>query len=165
MEENSHEQLIKTSKSSAYNTVKYASFCIAGIGFLTFYQEKMLSILLIVIGAALFIYKRHLYVEYEYILIDGEMDIDKIFEMSKRKTVASFNVKEIELMALEDSNYIKDFSGKPSKILNAVPKGNKDKAYIAIVTGGKDRFQLRFLPDERILDLIYKHCPRALKKY
>ncbi|MDP4177221.1 MAG: DUF6106 family protein [Bacillota bacterium] len=163
MEENSHEQLIKTDKSSVYNAVKYASFGIAGIGFLMFYQQPPLSILLIVIGVALFIYKRHLYVEYEYILIDGEMDIDKIFEMSKRKTVVSFNVKEIELLALEDSNYVKDFSGKPSKIINAVPKDKEEKAYIAMVTGRKDRFQLRFLPDEKILDLLYKYCPRSVK--
>lgn len=163
--DNVHEQLIPTSKSAAYNAANFGCYGVGVLGLLMIMGNPIIGILLIAIAVGLFFLKKNLYVEYEYSFVNGEVDIDKIMEMRTRKKVVSFNAKQVELLALEDSNYVKDFSGKPDKIINAVPKGNTQKAYIAMVTGGAERFQLRFLPDEETINLYFKYCPRAVKRY
>jgi hypothetical protein len=116
------------------------------------------------IAVGCFFGKKKLYVEYEYVFTNGEIDIDKILEMKKRSRVLTFNVKDIELLAPEDSYYIKDFSNKPSKVISVYPKTSNEKVFVAMITGGTERVQLRFVPDEEFINLCYKYNPRAVKK-
>jgi hypothetical protein len=162
--DNFHEQLVATYKTTAYKLVNAAFYIFAGLALVTLAALPIfVGSLILAVGA--FFLKKTLYVEYEYAFTNGEFDIDKIIEMKKRKRVASFNVKNIELLAQEDSNHIADFANKPDKVINVFPSTTDKKVYVAMVTGGNERFQLRFVPDEEILNLCFKYNPRAVKKY
>jgi hypothetical protein len=159
-----YEQLITTYKTTTYKIVN-ASFYIFGFLALITLGSLPLFIACAVLAAAAFFGKKKLYIEYEYLITNGEIDVDKIVEMKKRSRVANFNIKNVEILALEDSNNIKDFANKPSKVLDLYPKTTDRKIYVAMVTGGNERFQVRFVPDEEFIDHCYKYNPRAVKKY
>jgi hypothetical protein len=161
--DNFHEQLVSTEKSLTYKLANYGFYILI---FLAVVSMSFIALfgLYLVLAAAVFFIKKQLYVEYEYAFTNGEMDIDKIVEAKKRSRVLNFDIKNAELLAPEDSQYVKDFANKPGRVLKLYPKNADRKVYVAMITRGNERLQLRFTPDEEILNLCYKYNPRAVKK-
>ncbi len=67
------------------------------IGFLAFFIAVLLAM-----GAYYFIFPR-LNVEYEYTLLNYDIDIAAIFSKEKRKNITSFDIREAEIIAPKDS--------------------------------------------------------------
>ncbi len=66
-------------------------------------------ILLVVLGGAYFLLTMQ-NVEYEYVYTNGELDIDRIINKSRRKRVFSSDVRAIEIIAhIEDKNHANEF--------------------------------------------------------
>lgn len=84
--------------------------------------------------------------------------------MKKRKKVTTFNIKEVGLLALCDSDVVNDFSNKPASIVKCYPTTGKGQIYVAMVTEGKDKMQLLFMPDEKFINLCFKYNPRSVKR-
>lgn len=159
-----YEQLVTTYKTGVYKMVNVATYIFVFIGIASFSINFIFAIILLCLAVACFFYKQNLFVEYEYQFTNGEIDIEKIIEMKKRKKVVTFNIKELELLAPEDSAAVKDFYNKPSDILKCYPNTSKARVYIAMVTEGNNKMQLMFVPDEKFLDQCYKCNPKAVKK-
>ena len=162
--DNFYEQLVTTSKSSSYKMVNGATYVFAVIGIASFSANIIFAVLLIGLAAACFFYKPRLFVEYEYQFTNGEIDIEKILEMKKRSKITSFHIKEVGLLAPEDSNAVKDYSNKPNSIVKCYPSSSNEKVYVAMVTEGNNKMQLKFIPDERFLNHCLKYNPRAVKR-
>lgn len=161
--DNFYEQLLTTKKTIEYkmaNIFMYVLFVFAVLSF----SNIIFAVIFAGLAVGLFFLKKNLYVEYEYVFTNGTFDVDKILEMKKRKSVMSFDIKNVELLALEDSIYVKDFGNKPSKIVDYVPKTYEGKKYIAMLTGGNERIQIRLGLNEKMLNLCFKYNPRAVKK-
>ncbi len=159
-----HEQLVTTSKTSIYKTVNGAMYLFGILGLASFSTNLILGAIFLVVSIVCFFYKQKLFVEYEYQFTNGEIDIEKIIEMKKRSKVVTFNIKEVGLIAPEGSDAVKDFYNKPSTIVKCYTTSSKEKVYIAMVTEGNNKIQLKFVPDEKFLDLCYKINPRVVKK-
>lgn len=159
------EQLVRAEDLRLYNLAKVVSIMLMVLGFLAIvFLGVIASMVIVAIGGALFYFKRFLYCEYEYAVTNGEVDIDCIYEVKTRKRKITFNIKEVDLLAEVNSQYYKDFSNKPTKILNCVPKGNKHKEYAALVTEGTTRVQVVFIPNKEFLDACYIYNPKAVKR-
>lgn len=101
-----------------------------------------------------------LFIEYEYIITNGTMDVDKIIAKSSRKREMSFELSSV--VRLEKYN------------INARPVGNFKKTVIAcneddpsayfMVTSeeGSGTKLLVFTPDERIKSAIVKFVPKHI---
>jgi hypothetical protein len=159
-----YEQLVTTYKTSSYKVVNAMTYVFAGVGIATLSANIIIAVIMLCLAGACFFYKRKLFVEFEYQFTNGEIDIEKIIEMKKRSKITTFNIKEVGLIAPEYSDAIKDYSNKPSAIVKCYPDTAKGKVYIAMVTEGNNRMQLRFVPNEKFLDYCYKANPRAVKK-
>lgn len=163
--DNFYEQLVITHKTVQYKIMNFLTY-LAGILALlmmtTFNFIPAIMVLAVAVGA--YFFKKKLYVEYEYDFTNGEIDVDKIVEMKKRTRVLTFNIKDVELLAPENSNYVNDFANKPSKVLQCYPNTSEAQVYVAMITGGNERMQLRFVPNEELLAHCYKYNPRAVKK-
>ncbi|GIM29432.1 hypothetical protein CPJCM30710_20980 [Clostridium polyendosporum] len=122
------------------------------------------GLIFLVSSGIIFYAKRFLYVEYEYSITNGEVDIDSLFEAKSRKPKITFNMKEVSLFTPLESNEYKDFTNKPEKIINAVPKGNNSKVYAALVTEGNQRAQVLFVPNDEFIDTCRLFNPKAVKK-
>ncbi|WP_139905050.1 DUF6106 family protein [Clostridium thermarum] len=162
-----YEQLVTTQKTAAYSFANGATYVFGVLGFLFVGGGMNLPLAVIAIGTAvgLFFLKKKLYREYEYDFTNGDIDIDVIYEMKSRKRLVSFSAKEIELLAPLDSDPVKDFSNKPEKVLKLYPSTSKERVYAAMVTGGTNRMQIHFVPNEKFIDLCYRYNPKAVKKF
>ena len=162
--DNFYEQLVTTSKTIKYKTAGIASIVLCIMGILSEVVGQLIPGLIILALAALLYYnKKIFYVEYEYTFTNGDVDIDKILEKKKRSKIINFSIKDCELLAPRNSDYIKDFSNKPQKMLNLYPETYKGTIYTAMITGGANRLQLNFAPDNEFLQLSFKYNPRGTK--
>ena len=163
--DNFHEQLVTTTKNSTYKLFNRMMYAFGALTLILLGSVQIIpAICLIAITLGIFLYKRNLFVEFEYAFTNGEVDVDKILNMKKRKRILTFNVKDIEIMAEENSDFIKDFPKKPLDEMNAIPKNFSQGAYVAIITGRGQKVQLRFAPDAQFIALCYKYNPRAVNK-
>lgn len=163
--DNFYEQLVTTYKTMNYKFISFIMYFFIILGLFMFFTLNLIpGIVLLIVSGGLYFYRRNLYVEYEYDFTNGEIDIDKILEMKKRTRVLTFSVKNVELLAPENSDEVKDFSGKPTKVMKCYPSTTKETIYVAFITGGAERVQLKFVPDKELLDHCFKYNPRAVKR-
>lgn len=103
-------------------------------------------------------------VEYEYIFTNGELDIDKIFNKSRRKKALTVNVKQFEVMAhIEDPMHIHEWK-RAQKVLDYSSGKTKENTYGAIFTQEGQLVQLIFEPNGSILEGIGHYIPRQLHR-
>lgn len=164
--DNFYEQLVTTRKTTVYSIANGGTYAVGVLGVMMVGSSLFIEgLLFIAIAVGIFFLKKKLYVEYEYDFTNGEIDVDKIIEMKSRKRILSFNVKDIELLAPLESDPVRDFGNKPEKVLKVYPTTSEAKLYVAMITGGENRVQLIFVPDEKLIELCYKYNPRAVKKF
>ncbi len=105
-------------------------------------------------------------VEYEYLYVNGELDIDKIMSRQKRKRVYSCDLKKLELMAPSNSHEL-DYQ-KNNKNLQRLDFSSMEadaKTYTAILPGEKGTQMLIFEPNETIVKDLKNRKPREVKLY
>ncbi len=95
--------------------------------------------------------------EYEYIITNGVMDIDRIIAKSSRKREASFDLTKVD--RLEKYNPNMKINGNFQKKIFACNKWDEN-AFLLTADGGK--ILLVFSPDERIKSAIIKYVPKFL---
>lgn len=116
---------------------------------------------LFIVIAALIIYGAYklysmLSVEYEYIITNSEMDIDKIVSKSSRKRVMNFDLTSVERIE-------KYRQGLPDDIMkNCLFACNPtDNAYVFVIKpDGKAKQTVVIAPDERMIDAMRKFLPK-----
>ncbi len=115
------------------------------------------------VGIATFFYIRSLYIEYEYSLTNGEFDIDKIIGRSKRKSMYSFKLREVEEFGIYDNDKERlanrqfDFRVSP---VNFMDKG----LYYCIVRDNQHGVGLVILqPNDKIKDGMKIFLPRQVQ--
>ncbi len=102
-------------------------------------------------------------VEYEYALINTELDIDKIINKNRRKRLTTPNIREIEAFggkkSYEYGKYLKDSS--VTKIYACRDKMAED-IFFLVYYQGDTKMMLLFNPSERIIDQIAKRNPQKV---
>ena len=109
------EQLIKKQGDMKDLVIKAVLVAVAIVSVLTVFIFPMGLIFPIIVIAMVWFLISRLNVEYEYLYVNGDLDIDKIMNKSKRKRVFSTNVKEMELFAPVNSERLEQF--KNSKVI------------------------------------------------
>ncbi len=99
-------------------------------------------------------------IEFEYIVTNGELDVDRITARRKRKRLLSVSAKEIELIAPID-----DHSGDTvTNVIDASNNSKKDTATCYLIaTKNGVRTKLIFNPSEKMLRIFKKFRPQAMK--
>ena len=117
------------------------------------YLQNLGLIVLVVLGflAYTFVFKR-LNVEYEYTLLNHDMDVDVIFNREKRKKKVSFDFQASEIIAPSNSPRLQ--SNRYDKTID-VSSGSKDAStYTAIVNLDKVMTRVIFEPDQGMIDFM-----------
>lgn len=98
-----------------------------------------------------------LYIEYEYIVTNGTLDIDKIVAKSSRKRLASFEISQVEVV--EKYNPAAQHTGFNQIVMACNP--NDPEAYKMVVSKeGKGRTLIVFAPNKKIKGAVVKSLPR-----
>ena len=102
--------------------------------------------------------------EYEYILTESELDIDVVYNRSRRKRVITVNLKKMDLIAaVDDERYKNEIQTKNiAKVINASDNSNDKNTYVIL---GETQFGISKIiisPSEDFLDEMHKQAPNKV---
>ncbi len=99
-------------------------------------------------------------IEYEYIVTNGSMDVDKIIAQRSRKRELSFEISSVE--RLEKYNLAAPPMGNFSKTVIACTPNSSDTYFMVVTSEAKGSRLLVFNPDDRLKDAIKKSLPKFI---
>lgn len=137
------------------------SFVLCGLSFLFLKSFGLF-------GCALIIFIAHKImmitdVEFEYCVINADIDIDRIFSKSRRKRLISVEAVNIEIVAPADSPRIAEFDRYNPKLCFAAKNPREAGNYAIIAntpSGGKSKIIIE--GNERIIEQLKKFMPRKV---
>lgn len=103
---------------------------------------------------------QRLYAEFEYTLINSEMDIDKIMGKKSRKRLISVDFKEAEIVAAVDDGAHKSEFSKTGRTVYDASGNHCDNIYFADFSNEKGEIRVLFRPTSAMLENIRKFNPR-----
>ena len=102
-------------------------------------------------------------IEYEYILTNTDLDIDKIVGKSRRKRIISLNLKNLEIMAPINESHKRELENPNVKFkLDARASDANTACFIKIMHEKKGLMLLLFDPNEKIIHGIKSAAPRKV---
>lgn len=99
-------------------------------------------------------------IEYEYIVTNGSLDVDKIIARSSRKRELSCEISGIE--RVEKFNPAAPPVGNFKKTVMACDANDPNAYFVVVSEEGKGTRLLVFAPDERIRGAIVKSLPKFI---
>ena len=133
-------------------------FLIAYLAFAKFHF--LLSVTPLFIAALIYgtvIYSRNFALEYEYVFINGILDIDVIKGRTRRSNLISVPCRRIEYMGPLSKNYTSS-----NKVVNAIYDENRSGKYVLTFSNGGIMTDLLFQPPEQILQNMKKYNPKNI---
>jgi len=102
-------------------------------------------------------------VEYEYILTNGELDVDKITHRKKRKRIITIHVKSfIEFGKMGDEKEKLHKTEDFSYTINASANSSTYTDYYAVFFKNGQKMKLIFNPTGRMIDTFKTYAPRVV---
>ena len=155
------EYIVKVKKNPVELTISALGIILAVIllGFSLFFLFTPFSSFVLLMDAGVvygaYILITHFNVEYEYILTNGDIDIDKIIAKRKRKRVLSFSTKEFEIVApyKQGENY--------TNVLDLGTR-NYENAYYAVFSKDGQKKTLVFNPPQKMIEAMKTYSPRTV---
>ncbi len=156
------ELLVKKDKTMKDSLIKFGLifltvlFALAGL-----LINPLLLIGAVGLGVADFFILPKTSLEYEYLFINGEFDIDVIMSQQKRKRVFSFSLKECDICAPLKSHRMDYYNGNAMLKIMDFSSGNDEHKRFAVITrddkGGSCKIILE--PDENLANLMRNTAP------
>ena len=106
-------------------------------------------------------------IEYEYIVTNSELDIDKVLAKKGRKHLVTVDIQEAQLMArTDDDNYNAVYKNPPEgvKVLDYSALSPEYMTYFIDCTVDEQRAIVVFQPPQKMVEALWKYNPRAVKK-
>ena len=96
--------------------------------------------------------------EFEYILTNGELDVDKVIGRRKRKRLFSVNAKEIEIITAE-----KNYTGNADVVIDASSHSKNSVNFVLIALKDGKRTKVIFNPSEKMMKIFKVFCQRKVE--
>ena len=128
-------------------------------------MNPLILLLALVLGIVDYIFIPKLSVEFEYLYVNGELDIDRIYSQSRRKRAASYELSNMEILAPYQSHqldsYKKNQSIKRYNYSSGI-EGQGHKPYAVVISKDNAMQMVIFEPDEVMLKDIRNRAPRKV---
>ena len=147
------EQLIKKQADSKDTLKKVGLIALTVVSVLLVFVIPVgiiLPVVMIVIDVLMF---RNLNVEYEYVFVNGDLDIDKIMNKARRKRMFSVDADQMELLAPVGAVELMQYK----KI-----KTYDSKIYALIASNKGEVCKVLFEPNETIVEGFFVKAPRKV---
>ena len=153
--DNIAEQLVQKKRTGA-DLAKKILISVGAVLIATFFTMVIFAVL--VLGGGVWLMSGF-GIEYEYIITNNEMDIDKIIGRRKRKRMITVDFKRAEDFA----PYTADNDVKADATVHAYTGMEKDAYYLVVTHNDYGRVKVIFNPNERMREAIRQELPNALK--
>lgn len=161
MNESYVECLVARKPSGLIKTLKVVLIVVAVMGFIFGMVAVPFLILAIAAGVGAYFAGQHAEVEFEYLYVDREISVDKIFNKTRRKKAEKFEVDRIEIFAPINSWHMDNFKNRDYKVTD-YSRGIEDKPdrrYVMIYDGGR---KILFEPSEAFVKAVQSVAPRKV---
>ncbi len=101
-------------------------------------------------------------VEFEYILTNGELDIDKITHKRRRKRLMTIHCKSFIEFGKLEKNKVSD-NGEYARVIDASAKSSTYDDYFAVFFKNGQKIKLVFNPTQKMIDVFKIYAPRVVK--
>ena len=123
------------------------------------------TVLIIIVGFAVYLGVKFQYVEYEYSFTNGDLDIDRIMAKRKRKRELEISHRQIRVMAPYTAEYeseTKDYQVSEVKDFSSSKNAAGRWFFIYEITGGGYGF-VSFQPSVRLREAMAKYMRSRIK--
>ena len=154
------EQMVKKQADMKDMLIKAVLIAVTIVSFLIvlmFPVGLILPVAMIVLDVFMF---RRLNVEYEYLFLNGDLDIDKIMNKAKRKKQFSMNVADMDLLAPADAAELHQYQN--ARTYDFSSRTGQAKLYALIVSGQGEKKEIIFEPNDTIIEGFYMLAPRKV---
>ena len=152
-----NEQLVKR-KETNMDRLKRVGLILAVITlvFVTLITPaaRFVAVVMLAAGFGAYYLMSFLRVEYEYVFTNGELDIDIIYNRSRRKRVFSSRINQFEIMAhIEDMNHAGSFyAAQETRDYSSGETGENTYAFLVNINGKPTKVIIE--PNERMMRAI-----------
>lgn len=155
------EHLVKKERTVKDSLIKYGllglTVLFAAAGLFLF---PLLLFVALILGIVCYFVFPKIDLEYEYLFVNGEMDIDKIMGKAKRKRVGSFNLAEADLMAPVNSHRMDYYNNNQKMKVLDYSSGNPEHKRFAVITRvGDDTCKIIIEPSEAMAVTMRNSAP------
>ena len=151
------EQLVKKQTTMKDVFIKALLVALAIVSVFVVLMFPVAIIVPVIVIAVVVVLIRRLDVEYEYLYVNGDLDIDKIMHKAKRKRVFSMNINSME-GADELSQY------RNARVLDFSSGMADAKRYVLVTAENGQVTKLVFEPNETIIEGMFLMAPRKVKR-
>jgi len=121
-----------------------------------------MPVVIIGVGYGLYRLLQSRNIEFEYIVTNGDLDIDRIIAQRKRKRIFSASCKDFDIVAKYDClNPPTQVQNVPKRI-DAISSMDSGDIYYLIVNYKTEKTAVLFEPDERMLNSFKTFIPRKV---
>lgn len=101
--------------------------------------------------------------EFEYLLVNRELDIDKIYSKSKRKKAASFQLDEMEIFAPIDSHRMDRYNSDARlRVRDYSSRADGADVYGMVIRDDKELYKILLEPDGQMLEVMRRYYPNKV---
>lgn len=155
------EQLLKR-RTPVSEMALVVVLAVIGIAALAMTPMTIFAPLVAIVFLAVAIFKaRNSNQEFEYLYMNGELDIDRIIAKSKRKQVFTGSLNQLELLVKADSHELDAYAGTPLKEFSSGM--HKERECVAVYVKDGQSMRIVFEPNDRILEAFRMQAPRKVR--
>lgn len=119
-------------------------------------------LVLAAVGAATYFLFQGMNLEFEYLVVNDQLTIDKIMGKSRRKKAWEGTMEEIQIVAPSDSYVLKDYERAGMKTMDFSSHAPGAKTYSLIHQSGANTIKVIFEPNDRVLHCLRMRSPRKV---
>ena len=155
------ELLVKKEPTAKDSIVKYGMIVLTvlavGAGL---FISPILLLAAVALGVASYFVIPRTDLEYEYLFVNGEFDIDMVMAKSKRKKVMSMKLSEADLVAPLDSHRMDYYNGNSRlKTLDYSSGNQQHRRFAVIIKSDGENCKIIIEPDEQMAQAIKNSAP------
>lgn len=139
--------------------------CIAGVGLGLLTGITILLVIGVACGVGVWLCSMYTDVEYEYLFIERELSIDKVYNKERRKHAETLSMDKVEVFAPEKSSKLDNFGngqGKKVTDYSSADVQNGFKKYVMYYEGNR---KILFSLNEEIAKYLRGKYPRTFSEY
>ena len=159
------EILVKKETTSADVIKKYGLLFLTVAAFVAFILVHPLFIIAAVgLGVACYFLLPTFDLEYEYLYVNGDIDVDRIMGKQKRKRAGSYNLEEMEIIAPAGSHELDSYRARGGKVIDYTSGRSDAKCYTAVYMKDGQQQMVSFEFDQEVLKDLRRLAPRKVSR-
>ena len=155
------EYLVKKKPTALDAVIKYGLIILTVLAALAgLFVSPVILVLAVIFGVVSYLVIPKTDIEYEYLFVNGELDIDMVMAKTKRKKVNTFDLREADLIAPVNSQRMAYYNNNSKlKILDYSSGDESHRRFAVIIRADGDTCKVIIEPDDTMAQAIKNSAP------